>query len=110
MEAFTAGSFLLGGTVMALALLALFIVQVWMLSTRGQSIGKRMLGIRIVLFRDNGNPGFLHAWLLRNFVPGLISLVPYVGFLFVLVDICFIFGEQRRCVHDLIAGTKVVKM
>lgn len=110
MEAFSAGSFLLGGAVAGIALLALFIVQVWMLSTRGQSIGKRMLGIRIVLFRDNGNPGFVHAWLLRNLVPGLIGVVPYVGFLFVLVDLCFIFGEPRRCVHDYIAGTKVVKI
>lgn len=110
MEAISAGSFVLGALLAGLGLLALFIVQVWMLSTRGQSIGKRVLNIRIVLFRDNSNPGFLHAWLLRNLVPGLIGVVPYVGFLFVLVDLCFIFGEQRRCVHDYIAGTKVVKV
>ena len=109
-EAIGAGSFFLGAVVAGLGLLILFIVQVWMLSTRGQSIGKRLLGIRIVMFRDNSNPGFLHAWLLRNFVPGLISIVPYVGFLFVIVDLCFIFGEQRRCVHDHIASTKVVKV
>ena len=28
--------------------------------------------------------------------------------LFVLVDILFIFGKERRCVHDYIAGTKVI--
>ncbi len=26
-----------------------------------------------------------------------------------IVDILFIFGSERRCVHDLIAGTKVVE-
>lgn len=110
MENFAAGSLLLGALVAGLALLALFIVQIWMISTRGQSIGKRLFGIRIVLFSDNSNPGFLHGWLLRNFVPFLIGIVPYVGILFDIVDVCFIFGEPRRCVHDYIAGTKVVKV
>jgi uncharacterized RDD family membrane protein YckC len=109
-EAIAAGSFVLGALLGGFGLLVLFVIQVWMLSTRGQSIGKRILGIRIVMCRDHANPGFLHAWLLRNFVPGLIGVVPYVGFIFVLVDVCFIFGEQRRCVHDYIAGTKVVKI
>ncbi|PAW65133.1 MAG: hypothetical protein B9S34_11435 [Opitutia bacterium Tous-C1TDCM] len=86
-----------------------FVIQVWMISTRGQSIGKRLLGIRIVKFADHSNPGFLHGWFLRNFVRGVIQMVPYIGFFFALVDLAFIFGEQRRCLHDLIAGTKVVK-
>ena len=30
------------------------------------------------------------------------------GGLFGLVDILFIFGSERRCIHDLIAQTKVV--
>lgn len=109
-ETVSAGSFILGGVIAGLSILALFIVQLWMLTTRGQSIGKRLLGIRIVMFTDKTNPGFVHAWLLRNLVPGLIGAVPYVGFLFVITDLCFIFGEQRRCLHDLIAGTKVVKV
>ena len=110
LESLNAGSFILGVLLAGCGVLGLLVVQVWMLSTRGQSIGKRILGIRIVKFADNSNPGFLHAWLLRNFVPGLIGVVPYVGFLFVVVDLAFIFGESRRCVHDYIAGTKVVKV
>jgi len=44
--------------------------------------------------------------LLRSWVNGLIGLVvPFYG----LVDILFIFGSERRCLHDLIAGTVVVK-
>jgi uncharacterized RDD family membrane protein YckC len=109
LEEINAASFFLGAAVAGLGWLVQFGVQLWMLTTRGQSIGKRLLNIRIVLFQDNGPPGFLHAWLLRNFVPGIISLVPYLGFIFVLVDALFIFSEQRRCIHDHIAGTKVVK-
>ena len=32
-----------------------------------------------------------------------------LGFVFLLVDFCFIFREDARCLHDLSAGTKVVK-
>lgn len=109
LEDIDTGRVALGGLVLGAGVLALMIVQVWMLSTRGQSIGKRIIGIRIVLARDGGHAGFVHAWALRNLVPGIISFLPWLGMLFVLVDILFIFGPQRRCVHDHLAGTIVVK-
>jgi hypothetical protein len=37
-----------------------------------------------------------------------VSLVPGIGALAVTVDDLFIFRTDRRCLHDLIAGTKVV--
>jgi len=42
-------------------------------------------------------------------VPWLIEQVPLFGGLFWIVDVCLIFGEERRCLHDYIAGTKVVR-
>ena len=36
---------------------------------------------------------------------GLISIVPLYG----VLDVLFIFGESRQCLHDKIAGTIVVK-
>jgi len=33
-------------------------VQTWMLTVRGQTVGKRLLGIRIVRVQDDANPGF----------------------------------------------------
>lgn len=103
------GQLLLGFGLLAVAGIALAIVQIWMLVKRGQTLGKRMLDIRIVRFADEGNPGFASAVLLRAIVPGVIGALPYVGMVFALVDICFIFRADRRCLHDLIAGTKVVK-
>jgi uncharacterized RDD family membrane protein YckC len=108
-SALQAGSLMSGLLVLALGSLILLVIQVVMLSTRGQTIGKRMLGIRVVRHPDGSQAGFLHAWLLRNFVPFLIQLVPWIGFAFWIVDSCFIFTQERRCLHDLIAGTKVVK-
>ena len=84
-------------------------IQIYLLSTRGQTIGKKLLGLRIVRIEDGSNPGFVKAFLLRAFVNGLIGAVPGVGPVYSLVDLCFIFRDDRRCIHDLIAGTVVVK-
>ena len=89
--------------------LALAIYQLVIISRDGQSIGKRIMKIRIVKYEDNSNPGFVHAVLLRAFVNGLIGGIPFVGPIYSLADPLFIFGEEHRCLHDLIASTKVVE-
>lgn len=91
------------------AVLCLFIFQVYQLATRGQTIGKRLMDVKIVAYDDGTNPGFVKAVLLRVIVNGLISAVPVIGGLYSLVDILFIFRDDRRCIHDLIASTHVVK-
>ncbi len=101
----------LGLVVLGLGLVAITIVQIGLLSTRGQTIAKIVFGLRIVKVADGSRPGFVHGWLLRNFVPGLVGLVPFgLGVVFGIVDACFIFRQDRRCLHDLIAGTRVVKV
>ncbi|QYM79205.1 RDD family protein [Horticoccus luteus] len=96
------GAFLIGG-------LVLFAVQVVLLSRRGQSLGKLLLGIRIVRYRDSAPTGFTHAALLRWILPGLLGMIPFLGSFFSIIDVLFIFGPQKRCLHDLIADTKVVR-
>jgi uncharacterized RDD family membrane protein YckC/tetratricopeptide (TPR) repeat protein len=83
-------------------------VQIYLLFTQGQTIGKKIVGVRIVKL-DGGNPGFVGAVLLRTCVPLLISVIPFAGQVFFLVDILYIFGNRRRCLHDRLAGTIVVK-
>ena len=97
-----------GLALLGFALLVLFVIQTWMVAVRGQTIGKRIAGIRIVRFRDDAHAGFLHGVLLRSWLPGLVSVIPFIGSVFPLVDAGFIFGVQRRCLHDLIADTKVI--
>ena len=63
-----------------------------------------MLDIKIVKL-DGANGGFMTNVLMRDIVNGLICLIPLYG----LVDILFIFSEERRCIHDHIAGTKVIR-
>lgn len=87
--------------------LAVAIYQIYLLSTRGQTFGKKTMKIRIVKL-DGSQPGFVHAVLLRAIVNALPTMIPIVGGVYGLVDILFIFRGDRRCIHDLIASTRVV--
>ena len=100
----------LGIILIGLAMILLTIVQAVLISKRGQSIGKIALGIRIAHSVDGSNPGFLKGFLIRTLVPQIIYQIPFLGFLFLLVDSCFIFSEQRQCIHDLMAETVVLRV
>ena len=104
------GRLLIGFAVLGLATFALQLVQIYLVATRGQTLGKRFLGIRIVRASDGSNPGFARAWLLRALVPGIIGLLPMIGNMFTIVNYSFIFRADRRCLHDLLADTRVVKI
>jgi uncharacterized RDD family membrane protein YckC len=70
-------------------------------------VGKKLAGIRIVR-SDGSRAGLRRIFLLRSVVPGVFGAIPLIGPFFSLIDTLFIFGEERRCVHDLIADTIVV--
>ena len=81
--------------------------QVYWLRKTGQSFGKKVMGIRIVR-SDGRRAGIGRLLVLRYLLPGVVANLPYLGLLFSLVDGLFIFGEPRRCLHDLLADTIVV--
>jgi uncharacterized RDD family membrane protein YckC len=84
------------------------IFQIILLCSTGQTLGKRLIGIRIVTLRSGQIPSFGAVYLLRSFLPGMVYSLPIIGFVSLLVDVLFIFREDHRCVHDYLAGTKVV--
>lgn len=86
-----------------LLLLAIVVYQIYLLSTEGQTLGKRWMKVRVTSL-DGSNPGFVRVFLLRAVVNGLLGVIPFYG----LVDILFIFAQDQRCLHDKIAGTRVV--
>jgi uncharacterized RDD family membrane protein YckC len=96
------------GALAGLYALVFVCYQMYSLTKRGQTLGKRWMKIRIVKV-DGSAPGFVHAVLLRAILGGVIGAIPYLGGLYGLVDALFIFRDDRRCVHDHIAGTRVVK-
>lgn len=96
---------ILMGVLSVSGLLCLLICQAYLLTTRGQTIGKLEVRIRIIRADTGENGGFVYNFLLRGVVNYVIaSIIPLYG----LVDTLFIFSEDRRCIHDKIAGTKVV--
>jgi uncharacterized RDD family membrane protein YckC len=98
-----------GFVITVLALLAWCGITAWLVATNGQTIGKRLVGIKVV--RTDGSPAsFARIFLLRNVVNFLPTLLPYIGLLYqLLIDPIFIFQDSRRCLHDMIADTTVVR-
>jgi len=121
-----------------LALFSFFIVvsiQGYLLINTGQSIGKRLMKIRIVDAVTLGIPSIRKVFLIRYIlvwqIPNLLSLfliqeedlilnsssdfsspenlISLVAFI-VLAQTLLIFKTDRRCGHDLISGTIVEKL
>ncbi|WP_438480257.1 RDD family protein [Oleiharenicola lentus] len=91
-------------------LIGLVIVQMTLITLRGQSVGKLLLRMRIVRHTDETHAGFLRGFFIRSFLPALVQQLPLIGMLFWIVDTCFIFRGDHRCLHDLAAGTKVISV
>lgn len=92
----------------ALGALGIAIYQWILISRTGQSLGKKWTGIRIERI-DGSRVTFGTGVVLRNWVPKVMGAVPYLGMIFHLIDCLYIFREDSRCLHDHIAGTRVVR-
>jgi uncharacterized RDD family membrane protein YckC len=90
-----------------------------LLATRGQTIGKWLVGTRIVRADNDEVPtlartlGLRYGTLAIGPVATLAVLILNGVILYVfvavgLIDIALIFRRDRRCLHDLIARTRVV--
>jgi uncharacterized RDD family membrane protein YckC len=99
---------LVGMGLLAIGALALLGVQLYLLATRSQSLGKVIVKTQIWDVTTGQPAGFVKSFLIRALVNGLIGGIPCVGAIYSIVDICFIFREDRRCIHDLLASTVVL--
>jgi uncharacterized RDD family membrane protein YckC len=92
-----------------ISLIAFLVLHGYLLHKSGQTIGKRLLGIRIVSASDGQLISLGKIFGLRYVPIQLASVLPVIGNILPIVDVVFIFREDRRCLHDFIAGTKVVR-
>ena len=99
----------LTGTVAMILIVStgVFVVQMYLLGSRGQTLGKMAMDIRIVDAQTGEHPGWARILLLRTLVHGIIVSIPFAGFVYLIVDTLFVFRADRRTIHDLIAGTRV---
>ncbi|RVU86636.1 RDD family protein [Leucothrix sargassi] len=82
----------------------------YLLSKYGQTIGKRLLGIQIVDVNTNQIVSFAKVFTMRYLPTNVAIQVPVIGQLLLLIDALMIFRKNRRTLHDMIAGTKVVEL
>lgn len=90
--------------------LALFFYSWLTLMLGGRSLGKAMLGIKVVRAADGGPPTQTQA-IVRSTVFGLPHSLPCVGHVFVLVECLAANGDaaRRRALHDRAADTVVLR-
>ena len=109
------------GEQIAMSLLGMVVMLAlngYLLFARGQSIGKMLTKIQIVDARNGQLLPFLRVYVYRylwmlpisvvvTLIPGTIDDIILINVVS-LVDMAMIFGAPRRCLHDYIAGSKVV--
>lgn len=89
---------LFGGGVLGIGL------QIFMQVQFGQSVAKRLFKIKVV--RVDGSP--VELWriiLIRNVA---VHVVSQLCGLISIIDAAMIFGDEQRCLHDLMAETIVI--
>jgi uncharacterized RDD family membrane protein YckC len=85
------------------------VVNSYFLAANGQTVGKKLVGIKIVR-TDGSTPPLPHILLRRQGPISLIQMIPFVGPLLGLIDVVMIFRGSRQCVHDQIADTCVINV
>lgn len=90
----------------ALGLVVYVLLNGYFLHTDGQTIGKKAMSVGIVDMHGDIPP--LHRILLLRQLPVVVASM--IGNVLPIVDALFIFRSDRRCLHDLIAGTKVIRV
>jgi uncharacterized RDD family membrane protein YckC len=70
----------------------------------GQSIAKKWVGLKIVR-ADGSAASVARTFWVRTMINWALSILPLYG----LIDVLFIFGGSRQCLHDKFADTMVIK-
>lgn len=104
--------------VFVLAVVSYLLLNGYGLWQSGQTLGKKLMGIAIVPAdaRDDGryapNPPPLWKLIcLRALFFPLLFVVVIPSFAALpIIDQLFIFGKRRRCLHDFVSGTAVVRL
>ena len=101
----------------SILILAYLIFQAVLMSKTGQSLGKRIMKIKVVN-EDGDNPGFAGTVAMREIVPNLVltvlGMIPFLGIIVQLgfwiacLVMLFLVDRDRRTLQDMIAKTYVV--
>ena len=99
------------GWVFALAVVSYLLLNGYGLARSGQTLGKRLFGIAVVRADALAPASFWKLICVRApFFPLLFVVIYPPLIVLPLLDLLPIFGKSRRCLHDLAAGTRVVRV
>jgi uncharacterized RDD family membrane protein YckC len=85
-----------------------FAINSYLLFKRGQTIGKYLLAVRIVDLQGRIAP-LWRVIVLRYVLISVVGQLGVLGSVLSTVDCLLIFQKSRRCLHDILAGTRVIK-
>lgn len=102
-EAMLGVGMMIAQIVLTFGIMAVYILyEGWMLSRDGQTLGKKIMKIKVVT-PEGGDITRGQAYT-RSAIRQLIGMVPCLG----LIDYLVAFGQERTCIHDQAAKTRVV--
>ncbi|MER0245535.1 RDD family protein [Streptomyces sp. HSW2009] len=86
-----------------------FVYEGLMLTSRGQTVGKKLMKLRVAMLSDGANPVGQPGWY-RAGTYALPQIVPCCGFVFWLVNVLWCTWDRpyRQCLHDKAGKTVVV--
>jgi uncharacterized RDD family membrane protein YckC len=94
---------------LAIGVVVFLALQGWPLLTRGQTIGKVVMKLRIVR-PDGSRPDAFRLLGLRYGIGILCNLNIIAAMIYGTLDSLMIFRSSRKCLHDTIADTLVIKL
>ena len=92
---------------MAPGYVILALVQGWSLHAFGGTLGKKLMGLRIVR-TDGTRAGFVRLFFGRGAAAMLPNFIPILNMFWWLLDPLLIFRDSRQCLHDQMVDTIVV--
>ena len=87
--------------------LVIFGFNIFLMRKDGQTIGKKIVGIKVVGV-DGSHLPLYRIFLVRVVLNGVIANIPVIGRFYGLADCLMIFGQPRRCAHDYLANSIVI--
>lgn len=90
-----------------LGVLIYLIINGNLLLSQGQTVGKKLVGTQIV--NDSTFQMANKGEIIKRYGTYFgCNLVPVIGGLLSLINILFIFGSTKQCLHDKVGGTVVI--
>jgi len=93
--------------------MAIYLGAFWLwnkdtLPTTGQTVGKKIMGVRIV--RSDGYLADGNDLLIKRYGFFFVApSIPFIGFLIGLANLIFLFIGPQQPLHDRVGGTRVIK-